>query len=166
MDRSDLRARLEVEHERLLDQILDVVISARTEESPQCREVVAERVVGSVHGQWFPWHLWANCGASMCSAPYAATKAAVASLTRSLAVEYAKRGLRVVALAPGGVKTALTAQTRFPEGADMSLIAKLMPLMPLAEPEEIAAAVAFLASDEARYINGAVLPIDGAQTAG
>jgi len=100
------------------------------------------------------------------TAPYAATKAAVASLTKSLAVEYAKRGLRVVALAPGGVKTALTAQTRFPEGADMSLIAKLMPLMPMAEPEEIAAAVAFLASDEARYINGAVLPIDGAQTAG
>lgn len=100
------------------------------------------------------------------TAPYAATKAAVASLTKSLAVEYAKRGLRVVALAPGGVKTALTAQTKFPDGADMSLIAKLMPLMPLAEPEEIAAAVAFLASDEARYINGAVLPIDGAQTAG
>ena len=100
------------------------------------------------------------------TAPYAATKAAVASLTQSLAVEYAKRGLRVVALAPGGVKTALTAQTKFPDGADMSLIEKLMPLMPIAEPEEIAAAVAFLASDEARYINGAVLSIDGAQTAG
>lgn len=100
------------------------------------------------------------------TAPYAATKAAVASLTKSLAVEYAKRGLRVVALAPGGVKTALTAQTKFPDGADMSLIAKLMPLMPLAEPEEIAAAVAFLASAEARYVNGAVLAIDGGQTAG
>lgn len=100
------------------------------------------------------------------TAPYAATKAAVASLTKSLAVEYAKRGLRVVALAPGAVKTALITQTQFPEGADMGLIAKLMPLMPIAEPEEIAAAVAFLASDEARYINGAVLPIDGAQTAG
>lgn len=100
------------------------------------------------------------------TAPYAATKAAVASLTQSLAVEYAKRGLRVVALAPGGVKTALTVQTKFPDGADMSLIQKLMPLMPMAEPEEIAAAVAFLASDEARYINGAVLSIDGAQTAG
>jgi meso-butanediol dehydrogenase/(S,S)-butanediol dehydrogenase/diacetyl reductase len=100
------------------------------------------------------------------TAPYAASKAAVASLTRSLAVEYAKHGLRVVALAPGGVRTALTEQTQFPDGADMSLIQKLMPLMTLAEPEEIAAAVAFLASDEARYINGAVLPIDGAQTAG
>jgi len=98
--------------------------------------------------------------------PYSATKAAVVSLTKCLALEFGKRGLRVVAVAPGGVKTALTAQTKFPEGADMALIQKMMPLVPLAEPEEIAAAVAYLASDEARYVNGAVLSIDGAQTAG
>jgi len=98
--------------------------------------------------------------------PYSVTKAGVISLTQCLAVEYGKRGLRVVALAPGGVKTALTAQTKFPEGADMGLIGKLMPLMPLAEPEEIAAAVAYLASDEARFVTGAVLAIDGGQTAG
>jgi meso-butanediol dehydrogenase/(S,S)-butanediol dehydrogenase/diacetyl reductase len=98
--------------------------------------------------------------------PYSVTKAAVVSLTKCLALEYGKRGLRAVAVAPGGVKTALTAQTKFPEGADMTLIHKMMPLVPLAEPEEIAAAVAYLASDEARYVNGAVLAIDGAQTAG
>ena len=98
--------------------------------------------------------------------PYSVTKAAVVSLTKCLALEYGKRGLRVVAVAPGGVKTALTAQTKFPEGADMGLIHKMMPLSPLAEPEEIAAAVAYLASDEARFVNGAVLAIDGAQTAG
>ena len=98
--------------------------------------------------------------------PYSAAKAAVVSLTRCLALEFGKRGLRVVALAPGGVKTALTADTRFPEGADRALIQKMMPLGPLAEPEEIAAAVAYLASDEARYVNGAVLSIDGGQTAG
>jgi len=98
--------------------------------------------------------------------PYSVTKAAVVSLTQCLALEYGKRGLRAVAVAPGGVKTALTAQTKFPEGADMTLIHKMMPLVPLAEPEEIAAAVAYLASDEARYVNGAVLAIDGAQTAG
>ena len=48
----------------------------------------------------------------------------------------------------------------------MTLIHKMMSLVPLAEPEEIAAAVAYLASDEARFVNGAVLSIDGAQTAG
>jgi meso-butanediol dehydrogenase/(S,S)-butanediol dehydrogenase/diacetyl reductase len=100
------------------------------------------------------------------TAPYAASKAAVASLTKSMAVEYAKRGLRVVAVAPGGVRTALTANTKFPEGADMALVQKLMPLMPIAEPEEIAAAIAYLASAEARFVNGALLSIDGAQTAG
>jgi len=98
--------------------------------------------------------------------PYSVTKAGVISLTKCLAIEYGKRGLRVVAVAPGGVKTALTAQTKFPDGADMSLIAKLMPLLPLAEPEEVAAAVAYLVSDEARFVTGAVLSIDGGQTAG
>ncbi|RIL04471.1 MAG: NAD(P)-dependent oxidoreductase [Proteobacteria bacterium] len=98
--------------------------------------------------------------------PYSVTKAGVISLTQCLAVEYGKRGLRVVAVAPGGVKTALTSAVKFPDGADMSLVAKLMPLMPLAEPEEIAAAVAYLVSDEARFVNGAVLAIDGGQTAG
>jgi meso-butanediol dehydrogenase/(S,S)-butanediol dehydrogenase/diacetyl reductase len=98
--------------------------------------------------------------------PYAVAKAGVISLTRCLAIEYAKRGLRVVALAPGGVKTALTANVKFPEGFDPALIQKLMPLMDLATPDEIAAAVAYLASSEARYVNGAVLSIDGGQTAG
>jgi meso-butanediol dehydrogenase/(S,S)-butanediol dehydrogenase/diacetyl reductase len=98
--------------------------------------------------------------------PYSVTKAGVISLTKCLALEYGKRGLRVVALAPGGVKTPLTSATKFPDGADMSLVAKLMPLMSLAEPEEIAAAVAYLASDEARFVTGAVLSIDGGQTAG
>jgi meso-butanediol dehydrogenase/(S,S)-butanediol dehydrogenase/diacetyl reductase len=100
------------------------------------------------------------------TSPYCATKAAVVALTKSMAVEYAKRGLRVVALAPGGVKTPLTANVKFPEGFDPALIQKLMPLVELADPDEIAAAVAYLASAEARYINGAVLSIDGAQTAG
>ena len=98
--------------------------------------------------------------------PYSVAKAGVISLTKCLALEYAKRGLRVVALAPGGVKTQLTASVRFPEGFDPALIQKLMPLMDLATPDEIAAAVAYLASSEARYVNGAVLSIDGAQTAG
>ena len=100
------------------------------------------------------------------TSPYCATKAAVVALTKSMAVEYAQRGLRVVALAPGGVKTPLTTALTFREDFDLALIQKLMPLMDLAEPEEIAAAVAYLASPEARYVNGAILSIDGAQTAG
>ena len=100
------------------------------------------------------------------TSPYCATKAAVVALTKSMAVEYAKRGLRVVALAPGGVKTPLATAVTFPDDFDVALIQKLMPLTEMAEPEEIAAAVAYLASPEARYVNGAILSIDGAQTAG
>jgi meso-butanediol dehydrogenase/(S,S)-butanediol dehydrogenase/diacetyl reductase len=101
------------------------------------------------------------------TAPYCVSKAGVVSLTKCLAVEYAKRGLRAVAVCPGGVNTPLNANLTLPEGADKALFQRLMPLsFPIAEPEEIAAAVAYLASAEARFVNGAVFSIDGGQTAG
>lgn len=101
------------------------------------------------------------------TAPYCVSKAGVVSLTKCIAVEYAKRGLRAVAICPGGVNTPLNADLALPEGADKALFQRLMPLaFPIAEPEEIAAAVAYLASDEARFVNGAIFSIDGGQTAG
>jgi meso-butanediol dehydrogenase/(S,S)-butanediol dehydrogenase/diacetyl reductase len=101
------------------------------------------------------------------TAPYCVSKAGVVSLTKCLAVEYAKRGLRAVAICPGGVNTPLNAELKLPDGADQALFRRLLPLaFPIAEPEEIAAAVAYLASDEARFVNGAVFSIDGGQTAG
>jgi len=101
------------------------------------------------------------------TAPYCVSKAGVVSLTKCLAVEYAKRGLRAVAVCPGGVNTPLNADMKLPDGIDKALFQRLMPLaFPLAEPEEIAAAIAYLASDEARFVNGAVFSIDGGQTAG
>jgi meso-butanediol dehydrogenase/(S,S)-butanediol dehydrogenase/diacetyl reductase len=101
------------------------------------------------------------------TAPYCVSKAGLISLTRCLAVEYAKRGLRAVAICPGGVNTPMNAELALPEGHDPKLFQRLMPLsFPLAEPEEIAGAVAYLASAEARFVNGAVFSIDGGQTAG
>lgn len=97
---------------------------------------------------------------------YCATKAAVLMFSKSLAIEYGKQGVRVNSVCPGFVKTPLTDAFHIPEGADMDLIGKLMPLTDGAEPEEIASAVAYLASAEARFINGIALPVDGAQTAG
>jgi len=97
---------------------------------------------------------------------YCATKHGVVGLTKSMAVEYGKQGLRVNAVCPGAVKTALIEKFTMPENADMQLFGKLMPLVPMAEASEIATAVAYLASDEARYVNGATLAIDGAQVAG
>ncbi|MEH6570095.1 MAG: SDR family oxidoreductase [Halioglobus sp.] len=97
---------------------------------------------------------------------YCATKAGVLMFSKSLAIEFAKKGVRVNAICPGMVNTALTEQFSMPEDVDMQLMEKLFPLIEGAEPEEIAGAVAYLASQEARFITGAALPIDGAQTAG
>ena len=97
---------------------------------------------------------------------YCATKAGVLMFSKSLAIEYGKQGVRVNAVCPGFVKTPLSANFNMPEDVDMDLMAKLMPLSEGAEPDEVAASVAYLASDEARFVTGIALPIDGAQTAG
>ena len=99
------------------------------------------------------------------TAPYCASKGGVVLLTRALAVEYAHRGLRVNCVCPGGVDTTLTRGVRFPEDANPRLLGRMALLPRIAEPDEIAAAVAYLASDEARYVNGAALAIDGGQVA-
>ncbi len=100
------------------------------------------------------------------NASYCATKAAVVMLSKSLAVEFAGKGVRVNAVCPGAVSTPLTSNFEPPQDADMALFMRLMPLLPMAEAAEIAAAVAYLASDEARFVTGAEFAIDGGQTAG
>lgn len=96
---------------------------------------------------------------------YCATKGAVVMLSKALAVEYAGRGVRVNAVCPGGVETPLTAKFEAPEDADMSLMARLFPLTEMGQPEEIAGAVAYLASPEARYVTAEAFSIDGGQVA-
>lgn len=100
------------------------------------------------------------------AAAYSATKGAVLALSRSLAVEYANRGVRVNAVCPGHVRTPMTANTAPPQGADLALYSRLPPLiLPPAAPAEIAAAIAYLGSDEARFVTGAHFTIDGGQSA-
>jgi len=91
-------------------------------------------------------------------ANYAASKAGIIGLTKSNAVEFAARGVTVNAIAPGFIKTAMTDKLA-PE-----VIAKYkeaIPLKDLGNPRDVANAVAFLASDEAAYITGQVLGVDG-----
>jgi meso-butanediol dehydrogenase/(S,S)-butanediol dehydrogenase/diacetyl reductase len=99
------------------------------------------------------------------NAAYCASKGAVVMLSKSMAVEFADRGVRVNAICPGAVKTALTEKFTMPDNANMDMFMRLMPLMDMAEADEIAASVAYLASAEARYITGTTLAIDGGQTA-
>jgi meso-butanediol dehydrogenase/(S,S)-butanediol dehydrogenase/diacetyl reductase len=97
---------------------------------------------------------------------YCASKHGLVGLTRSLAIEFAARKVRFNCVCPGQVNTNLLADFAFPEGADQRLLDKLLPLLRGADAEEIATLIAFLASDEARYVTGAAWPIDGGQTAG
>ena len=95
---------------------------------------------------------------------YIAAKHGVAGLTKQFAVAFGAKGVRVNAIAPGYIETPLTEGIRDSDGATDYLRA-LHPLGRLGQPEEIAAAAAFLASDEASFINGIVLPVDGGYTA-
>lgn len=96
-------------------------------------------------------------------ANYAASKAGVIGLTKTLALEWARFNVRVNCIAPGGVKTRMTAT--IPENIVANLIERI-PLKRFAEPEEIAATHLFLASDDAGYITGQVIFVDGGVTVG
>jgi NAD(P)-dependent dehydrogenase (short-subunit alcohol dehydrogenase family) len=96
---------------------------------------------------------------------YSATKGAVLALTRGLAVEYAPFDIRVNALAPGFVETALTARALKNLGIQKALIDST-PMRRFGLPEEIAKAALFFASDDASYVTGAALAVDGGMSAG
>jgi meso-butanediol dehydrogenase / (S,S)-butanediol dehydrogenase / diacetyl reductase len=99
------------------------------------------------------------------SAAYCASKGGVVMLTKALATEYIKRGIRVNAVAPGGIETAIVNSFGFPDEADLSLFAKIMPPAGvMGQPEDIAAAFVYLASDESRYVTGAIMTVDGGMT--
>jgi len=91
-------------------------------------------------------------------ANYAASKAGLVGLARSLAREFASRNVTVNVVAPGPIATDMFAAV---DDAMRESITSAVPLGRMGQPDEIAAAVSFLASDEAGYITGAVLPVDG-----
>jgi NAD(P)-dependent dehydrogenase (short-subunit alcohol dehydrogenase family) len=91
---------------------------------------------------------------------YQATKGAVVNMTRALAVEWAKQGIRVNAVAPTWVRTGFIGAL-MDQPDLMAEINRVTPLGRLAEPEEVAAAILFLASPAASMITGHTLPVDG-----
>jgi meso-butanediol dehydrogenase / (S,S)-butanediol dehydrogenase / diacetyl reductase len=102
------------------------------------------------------------------SAAYCASKHGVIGLTKSMAIEFAQSGVRINAVCPTGVKTPMTTEIAWPEGIDTALLMRNISKMgeQMIDPEDVAATICFLGSDDARYISGIAMPVDGAQTAG
>ncbi len=94
---------------------------------------------------------------------YAASKGGIEGFTRCLATELARRGITVNAVAPGFIETDMTEAIRSAAEAE---IKKRIPSRRLGQPEDVANAVCFLASDEASYITGHILTVDGGMTLG
>ncbi|MGW4064930.1 SDR family NAD(P)-dependent oxidoreductase [Amycolatopsis sp. NPDC004747] len=106
-------------------------------------------------------------------AAYCASKGGIQAFTHSLALEYGKRGLRAVSIAPGSVKSGITdsAASWLPSNVDFSLFGRLLPILPtdhttevgnaVAGPETVAGVVAMLASEDGKFITGTEIRIDG-----
>lgn len=95
---------------------------------------------------------------------YAASKGAIVQLTKSLAVAWAEEGIRVNAIAPGWIETDLTRGAREDAARSQAILART-PMKRWGIPADIGGVVAHLCSDEARFITGAVIPIDGGYSA-
>lgn len=100
-------------------------------------------------------HPWAAC--------YSATKGGILSFTKSIFIEYHRKGLRANCVQLGSIETNLAAKFEFPQGADKDLIKFLVPYGKpnMAKPEHAAGAIAFLCSDDAFFINGTEVTVDG-----
>jgi meso-butanediol dehydrogenase/(S,S)-butanediol dehydrogenase/diacetyl reductase len=99
------------------------------------------------------------------SAAYCASKGGVVTMTKALAVEYGRKGVRINCLCPGGVETPMIGQFQLPEGANPAVLQRIMPLGRMGQPQEIAGAIVFLASEDASYMNGSVVVVDGGMIA-
>ena len=111
--------------------------------------------------------IWGDVASSGVTA-YCVTKGAVHQLTRALALEHAEDGIRVNAVAPGEVNTPMikAGRDKPPTGDELQELANAtIPIKRLAEPEEIAEVVLFLASEKSSYMTGAIVPVDAGYTA-
>lgn len=96
-----------------------------------------------------------------CGAAYAASKGGVLAFTRSIAVEYAKRGVRANCICPGDIGTNMTADVRFPPSMDFKLMPRISSLTGPRGPEVVAGVIAMLISDDGVHITGEEIRVDG-----
>jgi NAD(P)-dependent dehydrogenase (short-subunit alcohol dehydrogenase family) len=163
INRDALTTRVKEDEVRFMtDEQWDAVLDVNLKGTWLCSQIAAVPMIRQKYGRIVNTSSIGALG-NIGQANYAASKAGVIGLTRTLALEWARYNIAVNCVAPGATRTRMTAG--IPEKLMEGLIAKI-PFRRLAEPEEIAAAHLFLASDEAAYITGQVLFVDGGISVG
>lgn len=140
------------------EEDFDTVISANLRGTFLCMKAVSRLMTKQRYGRIVNLSSVVGLRGNAGQVNYAASKAGVIGMTKSLAKELASRGVTVNAVAPGFIDTDMTAAMS--EAAKTATLASI-PMQRLGAPEDIAKAVAFLASDDAAYITGQVIAVDG-----
>ena len=140
------------------EEDFDAVVSTNLKGAFLCAKAVARQMMKQRYGRIVNISSVVGLRGNAGQANYAASKAGVVGLTKSLAKELATRNITVNAVAPGFIETDMTAAMR-PDARSAALAA--IPMQRLGAAEDVARAVAFLASQEAAYVTGQVLAVDG-----
>lgn len=143
---------------RMKDEDFDDVIRTNLRSAFLCTRAVVRQMMSRRHGRIINMASINGIRAQAGQSNYAASKAGIIGLTKTNAMEFGSRGITVNAVAPGCIMTDMTA--KLSEDA-LNRFKETIPLKAMGEPRDVANAVAFLASDEARYITGQVLGVDG-----
>ena len=161
-DAFTVRKSKEGEVKKMSEEQWDAVLNVNLKGTWLCAQAAAVPMMEQKYGKMSLTASFAMNG-NMGQANYVASKAGVLGLTRTLALEFARYNINVNCVAPGPTKTPMTA--KIPEDLVQKLTAKI-PLGRFAEPEEMASVHAFLVSDEASYITGQCIVVDGGDTLG